>query len=81
MTDLEKLRHPVQAQAVGSAPETLTLMAYEVYCEVYGPQPALVDAERGCRGGFSWGELTAFLYARAFPRDQWRQRVNEAVRP
>jgi hypothetical protein len=54
----------------------VTLLAYEVYCHVYSPQEALVTG--GCRGGFSTGELIAFLYARSFPKDQWRARVKEA---
>lgn len=33
-----------------------------------------------CRGGFGLGELTAFLYARSFPKDEWRDRFNEALR-
>ena len=53
--------------------------AYEVYAHVYGEQAALLDLGRGCRGGFSTGELVAFLYARAFPREEWRTRVDEAV--
>jgi len=73
--------HPVQirphphAQAV--APTCVTLRAYEVYCAVYGPQPALVTD--GCRGGFSAGELIAFLYAHSFPPADWRHRVDEAL--
>jgi hypothetical protein len=31
-----------------------------------------------CRGGFSAGELIAFLYARSFPKSEWRARVDEA---
>jgi hypothetical protein len=52
------------------------MAAYEVYAEVYGPQQAMVEG--GCRGGFSVGELVAFLYARSFPRKEWRQRLDEA---
>jgi hypothetical protein len=36
--------------------------------------------EGDCRGGFSIGEIVAFLYARAFPRSEWRDRVEEALR-
>ena len=53
------------------------MAAYEVYCGLFGAQDALVTG--GCRGGFSTGELIAFLYARSFPRDQWRARVDEAL--
>jgi len=62
-------------------PSEVTLRAYEVYCEVFGPQPAMVDlAGRGCRGGFGVGELIAFLYARSFPKEEWEKRVEEAFR-
>jgi hypothetical protein len=53
------------------------MAAYEVYCEVWAPQKALITGD--CRGGFSVGELIAFLYARSFPKDEWRQRYAEAV--
>jgi hypothetical protein len=53
------------------------MAAYEVYTHVYGAQPAMV--EDGCRGGFGVGELIAFLYARSFPRPEWRDRVGEAL--
>jgi predicted HAD superfamily Cof-like phosphohydrolase len=60
-------------------PEDVALRAYEVYCHIFGPQPAMVDLEgRGCRGGFSVGEIVAFLYARSFPKEEWRQRFKEA---
>lgn len=75
-------RHPVQThqhkRGPAYAPQAVTLAAYEVYSHVYGPQEALVTG--GCRGGFSAGELIAFLYARGFPKDQWRIRVDEAFR-
>lgn len=58
--------------------EPIYMRAYEVYSEVFRPQAALIDFERGCRGGFGLGELTAFLYAYPFPRKEWRQRVDEA---
>lgn len=71
--------HPVQkpdrrGQAV--APKSMTMLAYEVYCHIYGPQEALVTG--WCRGGFSVGELLAFLYAHSFPRSEWRARAEEA---
>jgi hypothetical protein len=34
----------------------------------------------GCRGGFGAGELIAFLYARSFPKDEWRKRFDEALK-
>lgn len=51
-------------------PRDMYLAAYEVYCVVHAPQAALVQGN--CRGGFSVGEVLAFLYARSFPRNQWR---------
>lgn len=60
----------------GVVPQAVTMAAYEVYSAVYGPQEAMITD--GCRGGFSQGELIAFLYARAFPKTEWRARVDEA---
>lgn len=72
--------HPVQTIQHGRgparAPISVTMAAYEVYCHVYAPREALVTGE--CRGGFSTGELIAFLYARSFPKSEWRTRVDEA---
>lgn len=73
--------HPVQNNSrhrrTGSkAPQSVTLRAYEVYKHVYAEQEALITD--GCRGGFSVGELVAFLYAHSFPKEEWRQRVDEA---
>lgn len=75
--------HPVQTKQrndhrPGRCPTIVTLRAYEVYCECHGEQKALVTG--GCRGGFGTGELIAFLYARSFPRAEWRERVREAFR-
>ena len=76
--------HPVQTPAYrygmtkrARCPQVVTLHAYEVYSKVYGPKEALITGE--CRGGFSTGELIAFLYARSFPQNEWRQRVDEAM--
>ena len=73
--------HPVQTnwrseQAV--APQVVTMKAYEVYCQVFAPQEAMVTG--GCRGGFAASELIALLYASSFPKDQWSNRVNEAFK-
>lgn len=78
--------HPVQIRSPrtsrtyrsGQAPQVVTLRAYEVYSHIYGEQKALIEG--GCRGGFSSGELIAFLYAHSFPKTEWRARVDEALR-
>lgn len=56
----------------------VTLLAYEVYCHVYGEQKALITGN--CRGGFSTGELIVFLYAHSFPKAEWRDRVKMAFK-
>ena len=73
-------RHPVQTvdHKGGRLSKAVTMAAYEVYCHVHGPQEALVTG--WCRGGFSTGELIAFLYARGFPRSEWRARTKEAFK-
>lgn len=70
--------HPVQTvdHKGGKIRQEVTLRAYEVYCHIYGEQKALIEGH--CRGGFSTGELISFLYARSFPKDEWRKRANEA---
>ena len=86
MTDLPTPElHPIQltppiryGATRGWLSKSVTMRAYEVYCAVYGSQEAMVTD--GCRGGFGVGELIAFLYARSFPKDQWRARVDEALR-
>jgi hypothetical protein len=76
--------HPVQThihpQRTGGARVRVevTRAAYEVYCHVHGPQPAMMAGD--CRGGFGAGELVAFLYARSFPKAEWSARVKEALR-
>lgn len=65
----------------GAISEPVYMAAYEVYCHVHGPQEAMIDLEgRNCRGGFSSGEILAFLYARSFPKSEWRERVDEAFK-
>lgn len=56
--------------------ESVYMAAYEVYSHVHAPQEALI--KDGCRGGLGSGEIIAFLYARAFPRTEWRARTDEA---
>ena len=74
--------HPVQTQRYqrsgGELSTLVTLRAYEVYSHVYGEQKAMIT--NGCRGGFSAGEIIAFLYARGFPKEEWGKRVDEALR-
>lgn len=74
--------HPVQAnrhrERTARVPKVVTMAAYEVYSKVFGTQEDLVTGD--CRGGFGTGELVAFLYARAFPSNEWNDRFNEAVR-
>ena len=69
--------HPVQTPRLRGerpvCPKAVTLAAYEVYSHVHGPQLALIEGN--CRSGFGVGELIAFLYARSFPKEQWRHRV------
>jgi hypothetical protein len=81
MTD-EIKTHPVQVNRYTRKPShartEVTLRAYEVYCHVYAPQEAMVTG--GCRGGFSAGELIAFLYAHSFPKEEWRARTDEAFK-
>ena len=76
--------HPVQnrwrpehEREQARAPQVVTLRAYEVYAHVHGPQEAIITGH--CRGGFSVAELIAFLYAYPFPRNEWRDRVREAL--
>jgi hypothetical protein len=78
MTDVT--HHPIQTKQTRGAcvPVSVSMAAYEVYSHLYGKQEALVTG--GCRGGFSSGEVIAFLYARAFPKSEWRARVDEAFR-
>lgn len=76
--------HPVQMRTDlrdPRLPSEVTLRAYEVYSHVFAPQPAMIDlAGRNCRGGFGIGELVAFLYARSFPKEEWRARFEEACK-
>ena len=72
--------HPVHVKRVihqaARCPQIVTLRAYEVYREVYGPQEALITGS--CRGGFSVSELIAFLYAYPFNKKEWHKRVEQA---
>lgn len=75
--------HPVQVHRSGRRDggrvrTEVTKAAYEVYCHCHGEQPAMMTGD--CRGGFGAGELVAFLYARSFPKKEWSDRVDEALR-
>lgn len=80
--DIPPKLFPVQAEPRNRRPATasseVVMRAYEVYCHVFGPQEEMVTGH--CRGGFGSGELVAFLYARSFPKIEWRDRVDEALR-
>lgn len=71
--------HPVQTNGYrkGRISTKVSLRAYEVYTYIYGAQAALITGD--CRGGFSVGELIAFLYAYSFPKQEWHKRVDEAL--
>jgi hypothetical protein len=72
--------HPVQKspeRIPGRIRSEVTLRAYEVYKHIFGGQKALITGS--CRGGFSTGELIAFLYCHSFPMAEWKDRYNEAV--
>lgn len=80
MENVEKPEtHPVQTvgHKKGRISTKVTLAAYEVYCHLFGPQEAMITG--GCRGGFGTGELIGFLYARSFPKNEWRKRFDEAM--
>ena len=70
--------HPVQTRDCrgGHVNAAVTQAAYEVFAHLYGSQESLVTG--WCRGGFLTRELVAFLYARWFPKAEWRERVDEA---
>lgn len=70
--------HPVQLVngKRGQIRAEVAMAAYEVYCHLFTPQNQLVTG--GCRGGFGAGEIIAFLYAKSFPKSEWRHRVDEA---
>jgi hypothetical protein len=78
----ERAQFPMQSQdtsrrngmRIGRA---VYLRAYEVYSHVFSPQPALLEG--GCRGGMHYGEIIAFLYAYPFPKQEWKQRFEEAL--
>ena len=79
----EKNQFPIQRSRLlprepTTVPEDVYMAAYEVYSHVYGPQEAMITG--WCRGGFGINELVAFLYAKPFPKELWRAKVDEAFR-
>ena len=62
----------------GKVNEAVYMRAYEVYRYCFGEQKAIIEGH--CRGGFGKGDLVAFLYAFGFPREQWRVKVDEALK-
>lgn len=82
MTNPNDQMHPVQRKELprhvpARITSAVTLKAYEVYKHCFGEQRAMIEGH--CRGGFSTGELIAFLYARSFPQSEWRSRVDQAL--
>ena len=75
---MENTYFPVQTTSqVVKINTKIAMLAYEVYAEVYGPQPALITGNY--RGGFATSELIVFLYARNFPKQEWKLRIDEAM--
>ena len=72
--------HPVQVHHAYSSKtvvsSVITERAYEVYKELYGGGQSLDRLNE--RAGFSVGELITLLYARTFPKSEWRTRDKEA---
>lgn len=63
---------PVQGYVQG-IPWEMHLRAYNAYSARWSPQVALIDLEkRGCRGGFSTGELDDLLPG-------WREELSEVA--
>lgn len=68
--------HPVQPCEIRKLPAEVTARAYEVYHHLYSGQTL---GRLNERGGFSVGEIVAFLYARSFPKEEWEARAEEAL--
>jgi hypothetical protein len=70
--------HPVQIHDLRDAqlPAVVTERAFEVYDAIW-PGRTLDDINT--RGGLGVREVVAFLYARSFPREEWRKRFDEAL--
>lgn len=80
MSEKQIIHRPIQKMPMrnerSSIGDSVHMAAYEVYSHVYAPQKALIEGN--CRGGFGIGELIAYLYARSFPKTEWKQKVKEA---
>lgn len=75
MSDVKKVRvqrgyHP--SNELAYVPEVLALRAEEVYRYLFN-RGVIYD-----RGGLGINEIIAFLYARSFPQNEWKERVKEA---
>ena len=74
------LRHPVQTPRYrsGTLNSEVTARAYEVYEHLYGGRQTLARLNE--RGGLSVGEVIALLYARTYPKEEWRDRESLAFK-
>lgn len=57
--------------------EDVAKRAFEVYDHIFNGCQSFEQLHK--RGGFGVGEITAFLYAWPFPRNEWSKRVDEAL--
>jgi hypothetical protein len=55
----------------------LTERAFEIHVFMHGSEPSLKSINR--RGGLSYPQLIAYLYAYGFPREECFDRVQEAL--
>jgi hypothetical protein len=60
MSETETKRAPVQ-RLQGGIPWDMHLRAYAEYSKRWGPQPAMIDLEGRCRGGFALEELDDWM--------------------
>lgn len=76
MSDTVPCQTPLRSNGAGEVPEVVARRAFEVYdSRGYNQDFETLHA----RGGFSTRELIAQLYARTFPRDEWRRREDEVA--
>ena len=79
---IDPVQFPIQGggkwgMGEGTVRREVYMRAYEVYKHCHGEQKAMIEGT--CRGGFDKGEIVAFLYAHSFPKEEWRDRVDEAL--